>query len=1093
MKRSKVFIAGLLAGSMMLSQPAPVLAQELPADFEELEVIEDAEFSEDVIVDEEDTFFSEEEPEILLEEEDETPEDEASEDIAEAIEAELTAAGFAYSEEQRAYKESVIEHAGETDFASKVEGEDYTAGEVIAMAASEEEAEAIALAYHGTLTKYSYGVANISLEGSDYTVARAYDAAITNAYLPAVEPNYITLITDPVIDDMEAEFEAYSSLLPADWETMYYDWGYDDPALNPSNDLVDGITYQWFHDTIHTYSAWAVSTGSSDVTVAVIDTGVRNTHEELSGKVILPTDLTLNFPHNEDHVGHGTHVATIVAGKKNNGVGGAGVAPDVKILGINASIYNETVKDYVFQDADEARAILYVAGVNEKDGSSSGRRADIINMSLGGPGFSAVVNQAVQAAIGQDVTIVAAMGNSFANCQNYPAAYDGVVAVAAVDMTGARASFSNSGSWCAIAAPGYKIYSATSGSDSSYDAWNGTSMASPVVAGACALYMSVYGHTSPYEMRSVLKKSVSKSSSSGIGAGIVDLAKMFGGDVKAPTVTVLDAEGNLIIKETGSTASIPGVQSAECKIGIAAQNFTGSNDTNSATKIAFSYNGKDPSLKNGVLTNGYYIESSTWQNSSILLKGLVGESSKQRNLTLKFAAITGMGVIGKVTTIKLTVEGTQDTGWDIVWTATKDIYRGSSATYKAKLVTNLVTNKALDMDIDDDAKTNGATFVKGKLSIPEVFAPTYVDITAISQEKPEFKETYRVYITNAPVSSVFVETIDPLELNNVVLNKKTGSLTSLTLYNVDIDKEGFETDERRIFVSTSLLAKDGSRVENFSYRVTSSNNSVARYTYDSEAKHNCIRAYGPGTATLTFTSLDGTNKKTKVKVKVVVPASHVSVTAKNNQTSYVAFGKSVTSVATVGSAYGKPSSTKVNWSYQIVGMRYNESTKAYEFSEPLNEAATQAVMNTKLFSFSKGKLKIGKISNWQSASGYIPYGYTDLAFDTIATTTDGTNCSASARYILAFPTTYIYVYGADGRPGDNFYIDFSGEGQTASTSIRTDGNYTFDVKSSNPKVLSGFISGQSLVIAPHKRGTVTLTIKALDGTGYTKKIKVQVR
>lgn len=964
---------------------------------------------------------------------------------------------------------------------------------MIALAASEEEAEAIALAYHGTLTKYSYGVANISLEGSDYTVARAYDAAITNAYLPAVEPNYITLITDPVIDDMEAEFEAYSPLLPADWETMYYDWGYDDPALNPSNDLVDGITYQWFHDTIHTYSAWAVSTGSSDVTVAVIDTGVRNTHEELSGKVILPTDLTLNFPHNEDHVGHGTHVATIVAGKKNNGVGGAGVAPDVKILGINASIYNETVKDYVFQDADEARAILYVAGVNEKDGSSSARRADIINMSLGGPGFSAVVNQAVQAAIGQDVTIVAAMGNSFANCQNYPAAYDGVISVGAVDMTGAKTNFSNFGSWCTISAPGYAIYSATASSDSSYAAWNGTSMASPVVAGACALYMSVYGHTSPAAMRKVLKKSVSKTPSSGMGAGIIDLAKMLGGDVTAPTVNVWDAEDKLLVTASGGSASIPGVVSADSKIGITAQNYNGNTDANNATKIVVSINGKDPSLKNGVLTNGYYLEASSWKNYSFTVKSLAGESSKQRNITFKFAAITGMGVIGKVTTVKLTVEGTQDTGWDIVWTATKDIYRGSSATYKAKLVTNLVTNKALDMDIDDDAKTNGATFVKGKLTIPEVFAPTYVDITATSQENPTLTERYRVYITNAPVDAFIVETIDPLELNNVVVNKKNGSLTSATLYSVDIDKEGFEADERKIYVSTSLLAKDGSKVENYDFSAVSSDTKVARFTYDSEAKHYCIKAFGAGTATFTFTSMDGTNKKAKVKIKVVVPASHVSVTAKKNQTSFVALGKSVTSVATVGSAYGKPSSSKVDWSYRILGVRYNSSTKSYEYSEPLSESATQSVMKTKLFTFSKGKLKIGKVSNYEKAYSYVPYGYESLAFDAIATTTDGTNFSSSARYVIANPTTYLWVYGGDGRAWDNFYIDFTGEGQVVSAPIETNGNYTFDVKSSNPKVLSGFISGQSLVIAPHKRGTVTLTIKALDGTGYTKKIKILVK
>lgn len=422
------------------------------------------------------------------------------------------------TQKEREIKEDVIENDIPGEALKAKEGEDYVSNEVICMADSWERAAYIAAEYGGTLKSYRYGVAVIDLTGSGLSVCDAVEiGASADNGIPAVEPNYLTDIEEPLEEENEndAALNAAVKAEKTDWECIYSPvseggLGFDDPALNPENP-----DYQWMHDMIHTYGAWGISTGSSDVTVAVIDSGVHSTHEELNGRV-QEADLRAEVT-KKDYVedAHGTHVAGIIAAAAGNDKGGAGVAPGVNLLSLKVGYENVPTSALI-------EAFNYAAGRD-----ISQRRADIINISMSGLAYSSMENEAVQYAYGRGLTIVACLGNDFSNSRAYPAAFDHVIGVCAFDESGSKAAYSNFGSWADISAPGSNIYSTSIGSDSAYEKMSGTSMATPLVSGACALYMSALGHhVDPDEMEKALKKNVTKVSGKDTGAGILDVSKL---------------------------------------------------------------------------------------------------------------------------------------------------------------------------------------------------------------------------------------------------------------------------------------------------------------------------------------------------------------------------------------------------------------------------------------------------------------------------------------------------------------------------------------------------------------------------------------
>ncbi len=239
--------------------------------------------------------------------------------------------------------------------------------------------------------------------------------------------------------------------------------------------------YQWNLPRIRAPQAWDVVTGTSAVWIAIVDTGVDYTHPDLaSPRLWLGWDFVNDDNNPMDDHGHGTHVAGIAGANTNNGVGVAGVCWGCDLLAVK--VLNASGSG---SDSDVASGIRYAADW----GATYGKRT-IINLSLGGPFPSSILADAVAYAQSQGALIIAAAGNNGVNQLFYPAAYPGVIGVAATDSADQQASFSNSGAHVDLAAPGVSILSTWPGSSYAYA--SGTSMATPHVAGVAGLVWSVW-------------------------------------------------------------------------------------------------------------------------------------------------------------------------------------------------------------------------------------------------------------------------------------------------------------------------------------------------------------------------------------------------------------------------------------------------------------------------------------------------------------------------------------------------------------------------------------------------------------------------
>lgn len=279
---------------------------------------------------------------------------------------------------------------------------------------------------------------------------------------------------------------------------------------------------QWHLNKIGAPDSWHYSTGRG-VTVAVVDTGIACEDFESFVKVsdlgrtrcVEGYNFVNNTIHANDDQGHGTHVAGTIAQSTDNGHGAAGIAYDarlmpVKVLAANGSGTTAAVADGIRWAADHG--------------------AQVINLSLGGSRPAQVLQKAVEHALSKGAVVIAAAGNSGGSV-GYPAAHDGVIAVSASDRNDKLASFSSRGAEVDIAAPGVDVVQQTiceggRGKCERFPAFNGTSMATPHVAGVAAQLVS-QGITDPGAVERALKATarvVDKSDAGKklFGAGILD-------------------------------------------------------------------------------------------------------------------------------------------------------------------------------------------------------------------------------------------------------------------------------------------------------------------------------------------------------------------------------------------------------------------------------------------------------------------------------------------------------------------------------------------------------------------------------------------
>ncbi|WP_261717936.1 S8 family peptidase [Streptomyces sp. FZ201] len=223
----------------------------------------------------------------------------------------------------------------------------------------------------------------------------------------------------------------------------------------------------------------------SGVTVYVIDTGVRITHSQISGRASYGYDAVDGDTTASDGNGHGTHVATTIAGSTY------GVAKKAKIVAVR-----------VLNNSGSGTTAGVIAGIDWVTANHSG--PSVANMSLGG-GASTSLDTAVANSIASGVTYAVAAGNSSANASSYsPARVAAAITVGATTSTDARASYSNYGSVLDIFAPGSSITAGWHTSDSATNTISGTSMATPHVAGAAAVYLANHTSSTPAQVASAL-------------------------------------------------------------------------------------------------------------------------------------------------------------------------------------------------------------------------------------------------------------------------------------------------------------------------------------------------------------------------------------------------------------------------------------------------------------------------------------------------------------------------------------------------------------------------------------------------------------
>jgi subtilisin family serine protease len=260
---------------------------------------------------------------------------------------------------------------------------------------------------------------------------------------------------------------------------------------------------QWGLNHINCPAAWDRTTGSPNIVVAVIDTGIDLDHPELSGLLVQGRDLVdlgpnptpppgWHFegdfdnadPDPQDEVGHGTHVAGTIACASNNNVGVAGVTWNCRLMPVR-------VLARIVRNSDGK-----VSGTGSGADIAAGIRwavdhgARVLNLSLGGDIDTQVERDAIAYAIAQGAVVCAAMGNGFndGNPTSFPAAYPDVIAVGAIDQSDHKAGFSQTGPHIDVVAPGVGIRSTVW--NDGYDTKQGTSMATPHVAGVAALILS---------------------------------------------------------------------------------------------------------------------------------------------------------------------------------------------------------------------------------------------------------------------------------------------------------------------------------------------------------------------------------------------------------------------------------------------------------------------------------------------------------------------------------------------------------------------------------------------------------------------------
>lgn len=760
---------------------------------------------------------------------------------------------YRLTSQQQAEKRLLAGKIGDID--EENEGIQYVSRQIMTFADSQSEAEMIAEAYNADIESFENGLLVMTLEEGTSVCDALQASASSGTTLPAVWPNYYRYVygQDP-IEIEETEYDAYEDTAAEDEESDIPIPESYEAAIAAYGDeyLKSGSSqYQWQHVAVGSPYAWDEGYKGGGVKVAVLDTGVRASHEDLA---IAGSYNTSSSGSASDVHGHGTHVAGIIGAQLNNGKGGAGIAPDaelycIKVIGDNGSGTDDDIIQGMIQ------AI-------ELD-------VDVVNMSLGGPGYNGAFQDVIDQAYEKGIAIFASAGNDGISVNNYPACYDHIICVAATDEDNGRAAFSTYGSWVDISAPGLNIWSTYNKSDTSYTVMSGTSMACPVAVGEAAVILGSYDSLQGVKkngdkvdsLEDLMKKNSVKVSGTGMGSGVPSLTKMF----KLNTAAVKPAAPTIQI--------VPNNEAA-------AQLVTVTITAQSGTTIYYTTNGKTPAFKNGEPDT----KSGTQLYSTDYI--IIQDSAKA---TIKAIAVNESGVSSAVKSASYTLKPYVTA---ITVSGVKKVVKGRSIQLSAAVTPAYATNKKVSWELYKDGKKVDAQYARdvgvsistgGKVTAAKNAQTGNYTVRAVAKDEGGKTGEYTISV------------IDSVMVGSVKFGKKSLSInlptvTQLSLV-MDADFEATLNDEAKTPASeiTDIIWK-------------SSNTSVA--TVDDQGIVTPLKA---GKVTITALANDSSGKKAACTVTITQLATDVSITGPAS----VAAGRNVTFKATVMPADTK--NKKVTW------------------------------------------------------------------------------------------------------------------------------------------------------------------------------------
>ena len=395
--------------------------------------------------------------------------------------------------------------------------------------------------------------------------------------------------------------------------------------------------------------AWNTTTGSTNVIVGIIDTGIRYTHQDLAGNMWRnPGEIAGNGIDDDDSGyiddvfginaitdsgdpmddnGHGSHCSGTIGAVANGGGPHVGVAWNVRLMGLKF-----LAADGSGYSSDAVECVDYAISME----------VDILSNSWGGGGYSSAMEAAIQRANAAGILFVAAAGNESNNndsSPSYPANYnvENVISVAALDRNDNLASFSNYGAQTVdLGAPGVSIYSCTSDSDSSYDVYNGTSMATPHVSGVAALIAAQFPGISIANMRRYLL-STTVSVPALVGRSVT------GGRVNA--ANAINAESDNILEVSVNAENNPLIANELNSIYVQVSDLTPVLDATVAgtlegqSSVSFFDNGlaPDATLNDGIYSASLAVPSASGEIDLVVVVTATGK--QPANVTNTFSVV----------------------------------------------------------------------------------------------------------------------------------------------------------------------------------------------------------------------------------------------------------------------------------------------------------------------------------------------------------------------------------------------------------------------------------------------------------------------